>query len=114
MVSRRTRVAFWMRPGTSPVFPSANICYFFSLFKTFAMPRKATLPPAAVNVLDRSLHGRFSGDLTWPLFWVITEGEAEYDSQFGTTSVGQLSTRDLLDRDEVPRQRFQPERHGSR
>jgi hypothetical protein len=26
-----------------------------------------TLPLAAVNVLDRSLHGRFSGDLTWPL-----------------------------------------------
>jgi hypothetical protein len=37
------------------------------LFKTFAMPRKTTLPPTAVNVLDRSLHGRFSGDLTWPL-----------------------------------------------
>src|SRR4029077_6853006 len=64
MVSRRTRVARWMRRKDQPSCPSANICCFFSLFETFAMPRKATLPPTAVNVLDRSLHGRS---------WVITE-----------------------------------------
>jgi hypothetical protein len=30
------------------------ICCFFSSFKTFAMLREATYPPAAVNVLDVS------------------------------------------------------------
>jgi len=53
--------------GTSPVAPELIFAVSFPLFKTFAMPRKATLPAAAVNVLDRSSHGRFSRDLTWPL-----------------------------------------------
>jgi len=38
------------------------------------MPRKATLPPTAVNVLDRSLHGRVT---LHGRFWVITEANIE-------------------------------------
>src|SRR5215470_10463508 len=52
MVSRRTRVASWIFRRDHPSRPKAMICCFFSSFKTFAMLREATYPPAAVNVLD--------------------------------------------------------------
>src|SRR6266702_5975690 len=71
MVSRRTRVASWIFRRDHPSRPKAMICCFFSSFKTFAMLREATYPPAAVNVLDDSsesmaafqvfLYGRFWG-----------------------------------------------------
>src|SRR5271167_3226718 len=54
MVSRRTRVASWIFRRDHPSRPNAMICCFFSSFKTFAMLREATYPPAAVNVLDVS------------------------------------------------------------
>src|SRR5438128_4629604 len=54
MVSRRTRVASWIFRRDHPSRPKAMICCFFSSFKTFAMLREATYPPAAVNVLDVS------------------------------------------------------------
>src|SRR6266498_1647490 len=54
MVSRRTRVASWIFRRDHPSRPKAMICCFFSSFKTFAMLREATDPPAAVNVLDVS------------------------------------------------------------
>jgi hypothetical protein len=70
MVSRRTRVASWIFRRDHPSRPKAMICCFFSSFKTFAMLREATNPPAAVNVLDVSsesmaafqvfMYGRFS------------------------------------------------------
>src|SRR4029077_3207970 len=54
MVSRRTRVVSWIFRRDHPSRPKATICCFFSSFKTFAMSREATDPPAAVNVLDVS------------------------------------------------------------
>src|SRR6266571_2285817 len=54
MVSRRTRVASWIFRRDHPSRPRAMICCFFSSFKTFAMLREVTYPPAAVNVLDVS------------------------------------------------------------
>src|ERR1700746_3358928 len=54
MVSRRTRVVSWIFRRDHPSRPKAMICCFFSSFKTFAMSREATHPPAAVNVLDVS------------------------------------------------------------
>jgi len=69
MVSRRTRVVSWIFRRDHSSRPKAMICCFFSSFKTFAMLREATYPPAAVNVLDVSsesmaafqvfLYGRF-------------------------------------------------------
>jgi hypothetical protein len=67
MVSRRTRVASWIFRRDHPSRPKAMICCFFSSFKTFAMLREATYPPAAVNVLDdcqqRGLHGQTPHEL---------------------------------------------------
>jgi len=47
MVSRRTRVAFWIFRRDHPSRPNAMICCFFSSFKTFAMLREATCCLAA-------------------------------------------------------------------
>src|SRR5207302_5198719 len=44
MVSRRTRVAFWIFRRDHPSRPKAMICCFFSSFKTFACERLLTLP----------------------------------------------------------------------
>src|SRR5437899_12979012 len=74
MVSRRTRVASWIFRRDHPSRPKAMICSFFSSFKTFAMLREATYPPAAVNVLDDSSESMaaFQGFL-YGRFWVFTE-----------------------------------------
>src|SRR5258708_36334652 len=74
MVSRRTRVASWIFRRDHPSRPNAMICCFFSSFKTFAILREATDPPAAVNVLVVS-----SGSMAafqvfmYGRFWVFTE-----------------------------------------
>ena len=75
MVSRRTRVASWILRRDHPSRPKAMICCFFSSFKTFAMLREATDPPAAVNVLDVSSESMAAFQVfTYGRFWVFTEG----------------------------------------
>src|SRR6266404_1808914 len=75
MVSRRTRVASWIFRRDHPSRPKAMICCFFSSFKTFAMLREATYPPAAVNVLDVSSESMAAFQVfTYGRFWVFTEG----------------------------------------
>ena len=74
MVSRRTRVASWIFRRDHPSRPEAMICCFFSSFKTFAMLREATYPPAAVNVLDVSSESMAAFQVfTYGRFWVFTE-----------------------------------------
>src|SRR5437879_13027355 len=74
MVSRRTRVASWIFRRDHPSRPKAMICCFFSSFKTFAMLREATYPPAAVNVLDVSSESMAAFQVfLYGRFWVITE-----------------------------------------
>lgn len=74
MVSRRTRVASWILRRDHPSRPKAMICCFFSSFKTFAMLREATNPPAAVNVLDVSSESMAAFQVfTYGRFWVFTE-----------------------------------------
>src|SRR5690348_4110877 len=80
MVSRRTRVASWIFRRDHPSRPNAMICCFFSSFKTFAMLREATDPPAAVNVLDVSSESMAAFQVfTYGRFWVFTEGHIEND-----------------------------------
>ena len=75
MVSRRTRVASWIFRRDHPSRPNAMICCFFSSFKTFAMLREATYPPAAVNVLDVSSESMAAFQVfMYGRFWVFTEG----------------------------------------
>src|ERR1700736_3201391 len=75
MVSRRTRVASWIFRRDHPSRPKAMICCFFSSFKTFAMLREATYPPAAVNVLDGSSESMAAFQVfLYGRFWVFTEG----------------------------------------
>src|ERR1700733_5949346 len=74
MVSRRTRVASWIFRRDHPSRPKAMICCFFSSFKTFAMLREATSPPAAVNVLDVSSESMAAFQVfIYGRFWVFTE-----------------------------------------
>src|SRR5580704_5547508 len=74
MVSRRTRVAFWIFRRDHPSRPNAMICCFFSSFKTFAIVREATYPPAAVNVLDVSSESMAAFQVfMYGRFWVFTE-----------------------------------------
>src|SRR6266852_5807266 len=74
MVSRRTRVASWIFRRDHPSRPKAMICCFFSSFKTFAMMREATYPPAAVNVLDVSTKSMAAFQVfMYGRFWVFTE-----------------------------------------
>src|SRR6266498_2213361 len=74
MVSRRTRVASWIFRRDHPSRPKAMICCFFSSFKTFAMLREATYPPAAVNVLDVSSESMAAFQvIMYGRFWVFTE-----------------------------------------
>src|SRR5260370_24355455 len=76
MVSRRTRVASWIFRRDHPSRPKAMICCFFSSFKTFAMLREATYPPAAVNVLDVSSESMAAFQVfLYGRFWGITEYE---------------------------------------
>src|SRR5437899_152697 len=76
MVSRRTRVASWIFRRDHPSRPNAMICCFFSSFKTFAMLREATYPPAAVNVLDVSSESMAAFQVfMYGRFWVFTEAE---------------------------------------
>src|ERR1700681_4679149 len=50
------------------------ICCFFSSFKTFAMLREDTYPPAAVNVLDVSSESMAAFQVfLYGRFWVFTE-----------------------------------------
>src|SRR5258705_2766446 len=74
MVSRRTCVVSWIFRRDHPSRPKAMICCFFSSFKTFAMSREATYPPAAVNVLDVACESMaaFQGFM-YGRFWVFTE-----------------------------------------
>ena len=75
MVSRRTRVVSWIFRRDHPSRPKALICCFFSSFKTFAMLREATYPPAAVNVLDVSSESMAAFQVfLYGRFWVFTEG----------------------------------------
>src|SRR6266481_1423980 len=77
MVSRRTRVASWILRRDHPSRPKAMICCFFSSFKTFAMLREATYPPAAVNVLDVSSESMAAFQVfLYGRFWVFTEAES--------------------------------------
>src|SRR5207253_9859175 len=77
MVSRRTRVASWIFRRDHPGRPNAMICCFFSAFKTFAMLREATYPPAAVNVLDVSAESMAAFQVfMYGRFWVFTEDHA--------------------------------------
>src|SRR5947208_6356108 len=74
MVSRRTRVASWIFRRDHPSRPNAMICCFFSSFKTFAMLREATYPPAAINVLDVSSESMAAFQVfMYGRFWVFTE-----------------------------------------
>src|ERR1700693_48000 len=74
MVSRRTRVASWIFRRDHPSRPNAMICCFFSSFKTFAILREATYPPAAVNVLDVSSESMAAFQVfTYGRFWVFAE-----------------------------------------
>jgi hypothetical protein len=74
MVSRRTRVVSWIFRRDHPSRPNAMICCFFSSFKTFAMLREATDPPAAVNVLDVSSESMAAFQVfLYGRFWVFTE-----------------------------------------
>src|ERR1035438_10443889 len=74
MVSRRTRVACWIFRRDHPSRPNAMICCFFSSFKTFAILREATYPPAAVNVLDVSSERMAAFQVfMYGRFWVFTE-----------------------------------------
>src|ERR1700756_5732467 len=60
------------------------ICCFFSSFKTFAMSREATDPPAAVNVLDVSSESMAAFQVfLYGRFWVFTE---ELTKQHGLRS----------------------------
>src|ERR1700745_1367240 len=80
MVSRRTRVACWIFRRDHPSRPKAMICCFFSSFKTFAMLREATHPPAAVNVLDVSSESMAAFQVfTYGRFWVFTEAAMHVD-----------------------------------
>src|ERR1700732_1825936 len=79
MVSRRTRVAFWIFRRDHPSRPNAMICCCFSSFKTFAISREATYPPAAVNVLDVSSESMAAFQVfTYGRFWVFTEAGMPY------------------------------------
>src|ERR1700694_5958822 len=83
MVSRRTRVASWIFRRDHPSRPKAMICCFFSSFKTFAMLREATYPPAAVNVLDVSSESMAAFQVfMYGRFWVFTEGFSDKDSSY--------------------------------
>ncbi len=83
MVSRRTRVASWIFRRDHPSRPKAMICCFFSSFKTFAMLREATYPPAAVNVLDVSSESMAAFQVfLYGRFWVFTEAMASADTGF--------------------------------
>jgi hypothetical protein len=74
MVSRRTRVVSWIFRRDHPSRPKTLICCFFSSFKTFAMLREATYPPAAVNVLDVSSESMAAFQVfLYGRFWVFTE-----------------------------------------
>src|SRR6266852_109256 len=74
MVSRRTRVASWIFRRDHPSRPNAMICCFFSSFKTFAILREATYPPAAVNVLNVSSESMAAFQVfMFGRFWVFTE-----------------------------------------
>src|SRR5438132_5869000 len=80
MVSRRTRVASWIFRRDHPSRPKVMICCFFSSFKTFAMLREATYPPAAVNVLVDSSESMAAFQVfLYGRFWVFTEDIASTD-----------------------------------
>src|SRR5215471_21715324 len=82
MVSRRTRVVSWIFRRDHPSRPKAMICCFVSSFKTFAMLREATHPPAAVNVLDVSSESMAAFQVfTYGRLWVFTEEHASSLSQ---------------------------------
>src|ERR1700751_2117530 len=74
MVSRPTRGGSCIFRRDHPSRPKAMICCFFSSFKTFAMSREATDPPAAVNVLDVSSESMAAFQVfLYGRFWVFTE-----------------------------------------
>src|SRR5947208_4653950 len=90
MVSRRTRVASWIFRRDHPSRPNAMICCFFSSFKTFAMWREATDPPAAVNVLDVSSESMAAFQVfLYGRFWVFTE--ARQNREIGKSLIPETS-----------------------
>src|SRR6266700_6908783 len=99
MVSRRTRVASWLFHRAHPSPPNAMICCFFSSFKTFAMLREATYPPAAVNVLDVSSESLAAFQVfMYARFWVFTEvlgASAALSSQIPPHAVDATKVADI-------------------
>src|ERR1700751_1046270 len=92
MVSRRTRVVSWIFRRDHPSRPKAMICCFFSSFKTFAMSREATDPPAAVNVLDVSSESMAAFQVfLYGRFWVFTEGTRRCGSHLRLQSLGVIT-----------------------
>src|SRR5579864_3546955 len=88
MVSRRTRVVSWIFRRDHPSRPNAMICCFFSSFKTFAMLREATYPPAAVNVLDVSSESMAAFQVfLYGRFWVFTEGIGGFSTTLKSVGV---------------------------
>src|SRR5713101_8233673 len=84
MVSRHTRVASWIFRRDQPSRPKVMICCFFSSFKTFAMLRGATHPPAAVNVLDVSSESMAAFQVfLYGRFCVFTEGSGSQHRDAG-------------------------------
>src|SRR5580704_2695088 len=105
MVSRRTRVASWIFRRDHPSRPNAMICCFFSSFKTFAMLREATYPPAAVNVLDVSSESMAAFQVfLYGRFWVFTEDSVPLNGSFlGCSTVSQDIFVRIFDREESTR-----------
>ena len=84
MVSRRTRVACWIFRRDHPSRPKAMICCFFSSFKTFAILREATYPPAAVNVLVAPSESMAAFQVfLYGRFWVFTEDQWKQNQNGG-------------------------------
>jgi hypothetical protein len=80
------------------------ICCFFSSFKTFAMLREATYPPAAVNVLDVSSESMAAFQVfLYGRFWVFTEDfNVRNHHQFVESSATYIATRSKPDCASIP------------
>ena len=97
MVSRRTRVVSWIFRRDHPSRPKAMICCFFSSFKTFAMLREATYPPAAVNVLDVYSESMAAFQVfLYGRFWMFTEGRLAQEVGINLETVRFYERKGLL------------------
>src|SRR5437667_11915245 len=106
MVSRRTRVASWIFRRDHPSRPKALICCFFSSFKTFAMLREATYPPAAVNVLDVSSESMAAFQVfLYGRFWVFTEGDRHRMAETNPQCESKRAARGVVEQAHRPSRR---------